>query len=268
LVKEVYSEKQRKWACAQDDPKFDEMCKDTAISKKKKMEEEVTDKEEKKLKKISKELNKASKMHKGQADRISKIVKETGMGKAKKNMDTYKDKNRLEELIKTALKGPIKEKEESFPDLTGDGKVTKADILKGRGVKLEEGTDLVDKHGYQFTRFSMGEKGPGLQIIGQDGKGDIIIPGSKLGFFASALTDAIRVFDDMSRQLPVDEDKVKGSNVRKDKSDGDWEVMSGKTGKPWPQNFKTKKSAKNAIKAYHASQNESLSEHILKKLRG
>jgi len=35
MVREVYSEKQRKWACAQDDPKFDEMCKDTAISKKK-----------------------------------------------------------------------------------------------------------------------------------------------------------------------------------------------------------------------------------------
>ena len=34
-IKEVYSEKQRRWACAQDDPKFDEMCKDTAISKKK-----------------------------------------------------------------------------------------------------------------------------------------------------------------------------------------------------------------------------------------
>ena len=33
---EVYSEKQRRWACAQDDPKFDEMCADTAISKKKK----------------------------------------------------------------------------------------------------------------------------------------------------------------------------------------------------------------------------------------
>ena len=57
-IAEVYSEKQRKWACAQDDPKFDEMCKDTAISKKKKMEEEVTDKEEGKLKKIEKELNK------------------------------------------------------------------------------------------------------------------------------------------------------------------------------------------------------------------
>ena len=34
-MQEVYSEKQRKWACAQKDPKFDEMCKDTAISKKK-----------------------------------------------------------------------------------------------------------------------------------------------------------------------------------------------------------------------------------------
>jgi hypothetical protein len=40
-VKEVYSEKQRKWACAQDDPKFDEMCKDTAISKKKLKKENI-----------------------------------------------------------------------------------------------------------------------------------------------------------------------------------------------------------------------------------
>ena len=30
----------------------------------------------------------------------------------------------------------------SFPDLTGDGKVTKADILKGRGVKIDEDIDL------------------------------------------------------------------------------------------------------------------------------
>ena len=34
-IREVYSEKQRKWACAQKDPKFDEMCADTKISKKK-----------------------------------------------------------------------------------------------------------------------------------------------------------------------------------------------------------------------------------------
>ena len=35
-IGEVYSEKQRQWACAQEDSKFDEMCADTAISKKKK----------------------------------------------------------------------------------------------------------------------------------------------------------------------------------------------------------------------------------------
>ena len=90
------------------------------------------------------------------------------------------ENTRLTELIKSALKGP-----------------------------LNEATDLVDKHGYQFTRFSMGEKGPGLQITDKLSKNPagtfIQIPGSKLGFFASALTDAIRVFDDMERQLPVDE---------------------------------------------------------------
>jgi hypothetical protein len=31
--------------------------------------------------------------------------------------------------------------EKKFPDLTGDGKVTKADILKGRGVELKEELD-------------------------------------------------------------------------------------------------------------------------------
>ncbi len=33
---------------------------------------------------------------------------------------------------------PYNKTNESFPDLTGDGKVTKADILKGRGVELDE----------------------------------------------------------------------------------------------------------------------------------
>ena len=35
VLDEVSSEKQRRWACAQKDPKFDEMCKDIKISKKK-----------------------------------------------------------------------------------------------------------------------------------------------------------------------------------------------------------------------------------------
>lgn len=36
----------------------------------------------------------------------------------------------------TSRKVPMDEKQ--FPDLTGDGKVTYADILKGRGVKLKK----------------------------------------------------------------------------------------------------------------------------------
>jgi hypothetical protein len=38
----------------------------------------------------------------------------------------------------------MKEAKKSFPDLTGDGKVTRADILKGRGVELKEYTEEVD----------------------------------------------------------------------------------------------------------------------------
>jgi len=46
---------------------------------------------------------------------------------------------KLKEMIQAALSKPLNEKKKSFPDLTGDGKVTKADILKARGVDLEEG---------------------------------------------------------------------------------------------------------------------------------
>ena len=45
---------------------------------------------------------------------------------------------KLKEMVKAALT----EKGKSFPDLTGDGKVTKADILKARGVELDEDLDL------------------------------------------------------------------------------------------------------------------------------
>ena len=52
---------------------------------------------------------------------------------------TEMKENRIREIIHQALS----EKKE-FPDLTGDGKVTKADILKGRGVKLKEYSEEVD----------------------------------------------------------------------------------------------------------------------------
>jgi hypothetical protein len=49
---------------------------------------------------------------------------------------------KLKEMIQAALSKPLNEKKKSFPDLTGDGKVTQADILKARGVELEEDLDL------------------------------------------------------------------------------------------------------------------------------
>jgi len=42
--------------------------------------------------------------------------------------------------MKAAGKKPKMQKGGSFPDLTGDGKVTKADVLKGRGVFKKGGT--------------------------------------------------------------------------------------------------------------------------------
>ena len=136
MVREVYSEKQRRWACAQDDPKFDEMCKDTAISKKKIKEysimekEDLTKSEKKKLKKVSSQLKKSVKAHDKQSKIIDKALKETGMDKAKKNMDNYKKQNRLTELIKDALKNPKK------ADLNKDGKLS--DYEKKRGAAIEK----------------------------------------------------------------------------------------------------------------------------------
>jgi hypothetical protein len=57
--------------------------------------------------------------------------------KAKKLAERDMGQNKLREMVKAALTQPVSEKK-SFPDLTGDDKVTKADILKGRGVDIKE----------------------------------------------------------------------------------------------------------------------------------
>mgnify|MGYP003134651406 CR=1 FL=1 len=64
----------------------------------------------------------------------------------------------------------------------------------------------------------------------------------------------------------IDEDVVKGSNIKK--VGDDWRVLSGKTGKMWKQKYNSKKDAEAALRGYFASQNESLAESIFKKLRG
>lgn len=49
--------------------------------------------------------------------------------------DLAKSKDRFDEIFEDLYS---EEEGEDFPDLTGDGKVTRADILKGRGVDLDE----------------------------------------------------------------------------------------------------------------------------------
>ena len=73
---------------------------------------------------------------------------------------------------------------------------------------VNEGTELYDKNGMQFKRFA-GPNGVAMQIttrkLSGGGYDYIQIDGSRLGEFISALSQSIRVFDDMSRQTPVDE---------------------------------------------------------------
>lgn len=65
------------------------------------------------------------------------VLRGRAMNVAKKQVK-MKNTDRLKEIIKSALS---EKKNKEFPDLTGDGKVTKADILKGRGVELKEEAD-------------------------------------------------------------------------------------------------------------------------------
>ena len=50
------------------------------------------------------------------------------------------------------------EEEEDFPDLTGDGKVTRADVLKGRGVKLKEEELEIDDPAAESEAAAKGEQ--------------------------------------------------------------------------------------------------------------
>ena len=200
--------------------------------------------EKKKLKDMSKSLKKSSKGHAGQAKYIDKLVKE-GRG----DMDMIKG------IIRDrAAESGFEEREEAAEVIAGiadeytlslkviqayldsDGPVNPFDVKElwhgdhDDDDKLQEGTDLYDKKGLHFKRFA-GKGGPALQItvpgMTTMSPNFIQIPGSRLGEFASALMKSIRVFDDMSRQTPVNEDdivydpKTKGLKVKKDEAMGD-----------------------------------------------
>jgi hypothetical protein len=76
-------------------------------------------------------------MRKKQADKLAEPTTEEPTTE-----EPMEQEDKLKEMIQSALSKPLNEKKKSFPDLTGDGKVTKADILKARGVELDEDLDL------------------------------------------------------------------------------------------------------------------------------
>ena len=91
------------------------------------------------MKSDKKAIRNAIKKHSGDAENI---LWGRAINTAKKQVQTMSD-TKLKEIIKKKLSiPPVSEKKsKEFPDLTGDGKVTKADILKGRGIELKEEVD-------------------------------------------------------------------------------------------------------------------------------
>jgi hypothetical protein len=299
------------------------------------------------------------------------------------------DGNEIEgNLIKMPYKNKMKEGKKEFPDLTGDGKVTKADILKGRGVDVKEDMDLGhednEPHMLKGDLYRIGKYAMELyQMVDQfEGKGEVDFPawwqskitkaqdmlvaakhyldfelkepeidamvgvasdeeilddeapmmedkgdkhvvmkGNKFYTgteFVDDIKDAMRYNLDSATMVAkrekgmvytpkkmnensaeetlagkiakalknmankdasdqsnlkqartalnkgnldaakkiakpyLEEDVVPGSNIKKD-SKGKWRVLSGKTGKMWPQTYNSKKDAEDALQAYHAN---------------
>jgi hypothetical protein len=81
---------------------------------------------------------------------------------------------------------------ETFPDLTGDDKVTKADILKGRGVELDEDLDLGheddEPHMIKAELYKIGKYAMELyQMVDQfEGPGEVDFP----AWWQSKITNA------------------------------------------------------------------------------
>ena len=98
---------------------------------------------------------------------------------AKKVAENIMETDKLKEAVKTAL---MNEKKKSFPDLTGDGKVTQADILKGRGIELDEDLDLGhednEPHMVKADLYKIGKYAMELyQIVDQfEGQGEVDFP--------------------------------------------------------------------------------------------
>ena len=80
-------------------------------------------------------------------------------------------------------------------------------LTENRQDSVNEGTELVKGDNFTFNRFSTGDGKMGLQISNNSKIGEYIhVPGALLGQFAEDLEDAIKEFDNIRRQLPLDEE--------------------------------------------------------------
>ena len=92
------------------------------------------------------------------------------------------DGNEIQAMFKMPSKFPMGEAKKDFPDLTGDGKVTKADILKGRGVDVKEDMDLGhednEPHMLKGDLYRIGKYAMELyQMVDQfEGQGEVDFP--------------------------------------------------------------------------------------------
>jgi len=93
--------------------------------------------------KIKKNVDKLEKQSEQQIKKGKEMLSRSDMVGPTKNLrDIKRTKRDADKFVKETLKsgfkkgGPVdkKKKKKKFPDLTGDGKVTFADVLKGRGV--------------------------------------------------------------------------------------------------------------------------------------
>ena len=92
---------------------------------------------------IKKKVEKLEKQSEKQIAKGKTMLSRSDMVEPTKNLrDIKRTKREADQFVKETLKrnfkkgGPVdkKKKKKKFPDLTGDGKVTFADVLKGRGV--------------------------------------------------------------------------------------------------------------------------------------
>jgi hypothetical protein len=202
------------------------------------------------------------------------ILKEDAQEKSEKNYSNYfkkMDKNRLEEFVKEALMGPVKEanayimaadkakdagkKEFEFPE--GSGKMHPVKLK----ADIDESEDIIPDAAILKINAQVKDK-PSMAQAMIDFF-DLVKKKEAINFetgdaFDRALGLLGTIAAKDKEKAEANEDVVKGSNIKKvgDK----YRVLSGKTGKMWKQKYDSKKDAEAALRGYFASQNESLEE--------